>query len=276
MKKQDKPKFVSELTEKIDDYSVIGVLNMHKMPARSLQTIRESIRGSTVIKMGRKTLVTKALGSSKKNVNLADKLAGAPALLLTNENPFRIFKMLKENRTPAAAKAGDIATKDITISKGSTNLPPGPSISTLQKVGLKTSVQAGKIAVMADKVVCKAGDKITQDVADVLSLLKIEPMEIGLDLAYVWEDGTIYGRDVLDVSVEDYVNDMARCVTYGVNLSVNVGYPTKLTMPLMLQKAFIETKALAIEKDIVEKEFIKDILAKAERAAKSLGSKVQQ
>ena len=277
MKKEDKPKFVSDLTEKIDGYSVIGVLNMHKMPTRSLQTIRESMRETAVIKMGKKSLITKALSSSsKKDIkSLEEKLVGEPALLLTNENPFRIFKALKENRTPAAAKTGDIAPKDITIPKGSTNLPPGPSISTLQKVGLKTSVQAGKIAVMADKVVCKAGEKITQDMADVLSLLKIEPMEIGMDLTYVWEDGTIYGRDVLDVSVEDYMNELTRCVTYGVNLSVNVGYPTKLTIPIMIQKAFMETKALALERDIIEKEFVEDILKKAERAAKSLGAKVQ-
>ncbi|KHO47544.1 MAG: large subunit ribosomal protein L10 [archaeon GW2011_AR5] len=277
MKKEDKPKYVEQLTGMINEYSVIGVLNMHKMPARALQQMRESMRGTTVIKSGKKGLITKALnGSKKSNINsLQEKLAGEPALLLTNENPFRLFRLIKENRTPAAAKPGDIAAKDITIPKGSTNLPPGPSISTLQKVGLKTSVQGGKIAVMADKVVCKAGEKIAQDLADVLALLKIEPMEIGLDLAYVWEDGTIYGKEVLDVSVEDYMNEVAKCVTYGVNLSVNIGYPTKLTIPLMLQKAFIETKALAVERDIVEKEFIEDILKKAQRAAKSLENKVQ-
>ena len=277
MKKEDKPKYVEQLTGMINEYSVIGVLNMHKMPARALQQMRESMRGTTVIKSGKKGLITRALNSSKKSniKTLQEKLAGEPALLLTNENPFRLFRLIKENRTPAAAKPGDIAAKDITIPKGSTNLPPGPSISTLQKVGLKTSVQGGKIAVMADKVVCKAGEKITQDLADVLALLKIEPMEIGLDLAYVWEDGTIYGKEVLDVSVEDYMNEVAKCVTYGVNLSVNIGYPTKLTIPLMLQKAFIETKALAVERDIMEKEFIEDILKKAERAAKSLSDKFQ-
>lgn len=276
MRKEEKPKYVENLTEMINNYSVVGVLNMHKMPARALQQMRESMRGTTVIKMGKKGFISRALNSSKKsNIKpLGEKLVGEPALLLTNENPFRLFRLIKENKTPAAAKPGDIATKDIVISKGSTNLPPGPSISTLQKVGLKTSVQGGKIAVMADKVACKSGEKITQDLADVLSLLKIEPMEIGLDLAYVWEDGTVYGKEVLDVSVEDYINELTMCVTQGVNLSVNTGYPTKLTMPLMLQKAFIETKALAVERDIVEKEFIEDILKKAERAAKSLESKV--
>ncbi len=276
MKKDEKPKFVSRLSQMVDEYSVIGLLNMHKMPARALQQMRESMRGTTVIKMGRKTLIKKALSSSKKNVSsLEEKLAGEPALLLTNENPFRLFRLLKENRTPASAKPGDVAGKDIVIQKGATNLPPGPSISTLQKVGLKTSVQGGKIAVMADKVVCKAGEKITQELADVLSLLKIEPMEIGLDLAYVWENGTIYGKDVLDVSVEDYVSELTRCITYGINLSVNTGYPTKVTVPLMIQKAFIETKTLAMERDIIEKEFAEDILKKAERAAKSLAAKVQ-
>ena len=54
MKKQDKPKYVEQLAGMIDDYSVIGVLNMHKMPARALQQMRESMRGTTVIKSGKK------------------------------------------------------------------------------------------------------------------------------------------------------------------------------------------------------------------------------
>lgn len=275
LKKQEKPKYVEELTRLIDNYSVVGVINMHKLPSRALQQMRESMRSSTIIKMGRKTLIKKAVGNSKKhNIKLLEEtLTGVPALLLTQENPFRLFRLLKENRTPAAAKPGDIATKDITIPKGSTNLPPGPSISTLQKVGLKTSVQGGKIAIMQDKVVCKAGEQISQELADVLSLLKIEPMEVGLDLAYVWEDGTIYGKDVLDISVEGYINELASCITCAVNLSVNTGYPTQLTVPIMLTKAFMEAKTLSIERDLIEKDFIEDVIAKAERAAKMLEEK---
>ena len=76
MKKQEKPKYVEQLAGMINDYSVIGVLNMHKMPARALQQMRESMRSSTVIKMGKKNLITKALNSSKKNVkDLQQKLA---------------------------------------------------------------------------------------------------------------------------------------------------------------------------------------------------------
>ena len=270
MLKQEKPRVVENLTEMINDYSVVGVINMRKLPARALGQMKESLRGAAVIKMSRKTMIKRALEGSNKDVKDLE-LTAVPALLLSNENPFRLYKLIKESRTPAAARPGDLPAKDIVIQKGSTGLPPGPSISTLQKVGLKTSVQAGKIAVMADKTVCKAGEPVTQDLADVLSLLKIEPMEVGLDLVHVWEDGTVYGRDVLDISPDEYINELMIAVTKGVNLSVNIGYPTKLTAPIMIQKAFVEARTLAIEADLLEKDFIGHVLAKAARAAKMLG-----
>ena len=269
MLKQDKPRVVEELTDMINSYSVIGVINMRKLPARALLQMKESLRGAAVIRMSRKTMIKRALdGSNKEIKNL--ELTAVPALLFSNENPFRLYRLIKDSRTPAAARPGDIPANDIIIQKGSTGLPPGPSISTLQKVGLKTSVQAGKIAVMSDKVVCKAGESVTQEVADVLSLLKMEPMEIGMDLVYVWENGTIYGHDVLDVSPESYIQELMLGVARAVNLSVNTGYPTKLTAPMMIQKAFMEARTLAIEADVIEKDFIDHVLAKAARAAKML------
>ena len=145
----------------------------------------------------------------------------------------------------------------------------------LQKIGLKASVQGGKIAVLQDKVVCKPGEKISADVAGVLSLLKIEPLDIGLDMICAYEDGIIYDRSVLDVNVEDYISDIQKCVSQAVNLSVNTGYPTKLTIEMMVQKAFNETKSLCIETNVVEKDFIDDVLIKAINHAKALESKVQ-
>lgn len=275
MLKEKKPVIVKELTELIDNYSVIGVINMEKFPSRALQNMRESMRGNAVIKMSRKSLIKKAIANSKKKdiQKLDEKLTKVPALLMTNENPFKVFKVIKENKTPRAAKPGDVPSVDIVIAKGPTPLAPGPSISVLQKAGLKTSVQGGKIAVMADKVVCKAGEAVTQEVADVLSLLKMEPMEIGMDLSYVWEGGTIYDREVLDVSIDDYIRDVETAVRHAVNLSVNTGYPTKLTAPIMIQKAFAEARTLAIDADVIEKDFIDEVLKKAARAAKMIEDK---
>lgn len=276
--KQEKMSKVKSLGKAVESYSVIGLLNMHTLPGKQLHKIREKLNGIAVIRMSKKKLLIRTLESSGKKI-LVEKLGSSeivPALILSNENPFMLFRILKENRIPAAAKAGATATKDVLIQKGSTPLPPGPAISTLQKVGLKTSVQGGKIAVLADKVVLKAGEKFSDDIVGVLSLLKIEPMEIGLDVVCAWDGGIIFGKEILNVDTEEYLSEMQRCIQNAVNLSVNAGYPTKLTIELMLQKAFNEAKGLCMEAKIIEKEFIGDLLAKAVSEADALGSLIKK
>lgn len=270
MVKEQKIKEVQNLKQLINDYSIIGVINMQKLPARQLQSIRHSIDAK--IKMSKRTLMLRALDESeKKDVSkLKEKLVGSNALLFSKENPFKLFKTLKANRSPAPAKVGDIAPNDIVIQKGSTGLPPGPAISTLQKVGLKASVQNGKIAVLQDKVICPAGGKVNEDIAAVLGLLKIEPMEIGLDLVVAYEDGVIYTKSVLDVSTDEYIAELQKSIHQAINLSINTGYPTKQTIEMMISKAFMETKSLCVETDILEKDFIDDVLMKAIRQARTL------
>lgn len=269
MLKHEKPQEVEKIAGLIKQYSVVGILNMHKLPARQMQKIKDSLRGTAVIKMNKKTLLVKAF--EKAGVaELKEKLGGEPALILTNENPFRLYRFIKENRSPAPAKAGDVAPHDIVIPKGPTPLPPGPAISSLQKIGLKTSVQAGKIAVMQDKLAVKAGEKITDDFVNVFNLLKMEPMEIGLDLVYALESGVVYEKNVLDIDQSWYLNELQSCAQGAVNLSVNTGYPTKFTIEMILQKAFVEARALCIDANILEKHFIDDVLLKAIREAKAL------
>ena len=274
MAKQENVSEVEELKSLIESYRVVGVLSMEKLPSRQLQQIRHGIDAK--IRMSKRSLMLRAIeGSEKKNIKgLGKKIEGPVALIFTNENPFRLFKQLKEKRSPATAKAGDVATKDVVIEKGSTGLPPGPAISTLQKIGLKASVQGGKIAVLQDKVVAKSGEKISGDVAAVLSLLKIEPLEIGLNLTAVYDGGTVYEKSVLDINVDDYISELQKCAQQAINLSINAGYPTKQTIEMMIQKAFVEIKSLCIETNMLEKDFVDDVLMKAIRQARHLEGQI--
>ncbi len=274
MLKTEKPLEVREIRELASSHKVIGILNMHKLPTKQLQQIRESLRGKATIRMSKKTVMKRSLEGKKELHGRLDGIKMEPALLFSNENPFRLYKILKDSRTPAAAKPGDIAPKDIIIQQGPTSLPPGPAISTLQKVGLKANVQGGKIAVLQDKVVCKAGEAVSEDLASVLNLLKIEPMEIGLDLVAAYEEGVIYGKDVLDIDQSKYISNLQAAVHQAVNLSLNTGYITKFTAEIAIQKVFMEARSLAIETDTMEKDFIDDVLAKAIRQAKALEGKV--
>ena len=270
--KNQKPEAVKKLAEMINKYNSIGIVNLHKMPAKQLQKIRHALKGKAEIKISRKTLIKKAIESSnKKDISKLIELIGGnePGIIFTNDNPFKIFKFLKENKTQATAKSGDIAPKDIIISKGPTSIPPGPAISAFQAAGLKTTVEGGKIAVAADKCVLKKGEKVTKELANIFSLLKLEPMEIGLDISGIYESGIIYRKDVLDIDEEQYKNDLMVAINAAINLSLECGYLTKETVKIAIRKAFNEAKSLAAL-GIIEKEFIDDIIAKANIEARML------
>jgi len=141
------------------------------------------------------------------------------------------------------------------VSAGPTSLQPGPMISTLSKAGIKTKVQDGKLAVIKDTVVCKAGEKVTEDITAALNALKIEPMKIGVNLIAVYENGLIYKKDVLDITQESILNDLISAHQFAFNLSVNACYLTKDNIGLLLSKAESEAKALA---DIVKIDNVKE------------------
>src|SRR3989338_2862633 len=146
--------------------------------------MRAELRGKVSIFMTKKTLMKIALGNiknDKKGIEvLEDYFIGMPALIFTKESPFRLARILRKSKTPAPAKAGQIAPADIIVPKGPTPFPPGPVISEFSSAGLKVGVEGGKVAVKEDAVVARKGEKITGKVAEVLARLGIKPMEVGL------------------------------------------------------------------------------------------------
>jgi large subunit ribosomal protein L10 len=247
--RKEKIEAVDKLAEQIKAYPVIGVVNLYKTPASALQKIKKELRGKATIKVAKRSIMLRALEKAGKS-NLKDSVTGYPGIILANINPFKLYLFLQKKKTPASAKPGDTATKDIEVKAGPTDLPPGPAISTLTKVGLPAKVEAGKIAIAKDKVVLKAGEKVTLDLASALQLLKLEPMEIGLNVMVIEDSGTVYSKEQLFVDEEKLVNDIQLAIHNAFNLSINADYPTKETIGFMLAKAQMNAKQLATEAKI--------------------------
>ena len=153
---------------------------------------------------------------------------------------------------------------------GPTSLPPGPSISTLQNAKINAAVQQGKIAVLQDTTVAKHGATITAAMANVFNLLGMEPMLIGLTLTAVQENGMIYEQSVLDIDTDAYVAKVTEAAYHAINLALHIGYITKDTAQLAIQKAFLDARTLSIECGLIDKQFIGDILARATAQADAL------
>lgn len=63
-------------------------------------------------------------------------MEGQVAVIATEMNPFKLYKILEDSKTSAPAKPGAIATDDIVIPEGDTGFEPGPFLGELQQVGI--------------------------------------------------------------------------------------------------------------------------------------------
>ncbi|NOZ59582.1 MAG: 50S ribosomal protein L10 [Euryarchaeota archaeon] len=269
---------VEELARLIRDYPVVGIVNMENIPARTLQKMRAKLRGEVLIKMSKKSImqhaIEKAAKEEKSLADLKDKLRGQPAFIFSKINPFKLYKILEENKVPAPAKPNSIAPRDIVVPKGETPFAPGPLLGELQALGIQTEIKGGKIAVKKDTVVARAGDVIDAKLANILNRLGIEPMEVGLDLIAAYEAGTVFSPEVLRVDEEEVKAQLALAYQQAVNLSINSGFLTRETAPLAIAKAYREALALALEAAIPEPGAVDRLLAKAHLQMLSLASRL--
>jgi len=265
-KKKDVVKRIEQLGKQ---YPIIGVLNMHSLPAAQLANMRGQMRSQVEILLTRKKLIGLALDNLEKSTKgvtaLKKHLNGVPALLFTKDNPFALYKTIKKNKSKAAAKPGQLAPYDLVIPAGPTPFTPGPVLSELGALGIKAGVENGKVAIKQDAVVCKEGQPINASLASMLARLSIEPMEIGLDLVAVFEKGTIYPKSVLDIDETKFLADLSTAASWAFNLAIEAAIPNKETAEELVKKAFRDAKAVAIEGNIMADAVVGELLAKAER-----------
>ncbi|MFN6991837.1 MAG: 50S ribosomal protein L10, partial [Fervidobacterium sp.] len=106
MVSQRKISEVKEIIENISQYSVIGIVDLAKMPSKQLQAIRKEIRGDVIIKMYKKRLVERAFKEVNKEglMKLYEYNPKKPALVFSKLNPFKLYKLFEKNKTPTFAK----------------------------------------------------------------------------------------------------------------------------------------------------------------------------
>ncbi len=273
MASDKKKTFVQNLTQCIREYPLVGLVNLQQLPAPQLQKMRSLFLSSGIkIVMARKKLLELAMDNSgKQNIeSLKNKIKGMPALLFSQTNPFVLYKILQKNKSEAPAKAGQAAPKDILVKAGPTNFAPGPIISELAAVGIKTKVDAGKLAILSDIVIAKEGEAISAKVAETLKRLDIKPMEIGLSLVAAWENGIVFEAKQLHIDEGEYLNKITTASRWAVNLALEAAYVTPFTTELLLQKAFRQAKALSSEQNIITGLTASEMISQVQRQAKTL------
>jgi len=253
---ESKKREVEIIKELMNKYKVVGIIDLTGMPSPQLQKMRKKLKDS-LIRITKKRLIKIALEDlkEKKGIEKLEEVMREnvmPCLILTNDDSFKLAKVLRQAKSSVAAKAGQIAPRDIIIKAGPTSFVPGPIIGEFGMLGVKAAVEGGKIVVKQDKVLVKEGEEISAKVADMLGKLGIEPMQVGLNLVATFDNGIIFKKDVLDVDDKWYLDNIKLIANDGFKLAVQVGYICKETIEFLISKAEREAKALGNNKKEVK------------------------
>lgn len=272
---QWKQEEVDDLVGFLEGYDAIGVVGVTGIPSRQLQKMRRGLHGTAAIRMSRNTLLRRALDQVNDGLEqLIDEVDGQVALVGTDDNPFGLYKQLEESKTAAPINAGETAPNDVVIPEGDTGIDPGPFVGELQTVGANARIMEGSIKVTEDSKVLEAGEVVSDDLANVLSELGIEPKEVGLDLRVVYADGVLFEPDELAIDVDEYRADVQAAAAAGRNLSVNAAYPTARTASTLIAKATGEAKALGLQAAIEDPDLMPDLVARADAQLRALAARV--
>lgn len=236
-----------EIKTLISGYQVVGIGDLENFPAALLHKLRKKLP-DVKFKVTNRNVLKRVL-DALDHKDLLDILPRQPIIILTNDNAFELYANIKKSKAKSKAKVGMVSPIDIMIPEGDTGLPPGPALSDLKKVGLKAQVKGPTIHITKDAVVTKQGEVINEDVVSTLSKLDIKPIELILEVCGVKEDGLVYNKEVLNVDADDIFDQFTIAVRSGINLGVEIGYATDLTIEPLIMSAELKAKALQSEVD---------------------------
>jgi large subunit ribosomal protein L10 len=268
---------VEEIKKRVLQYKSLGIASLQKVRAAQLQELKKKLKDVAHLQVIKNTLMRRALAESKDKPNL-EKLesfvSGANIFLFTDLNPFKLAFLLEKSRVRTTAKSGDVAAIDVIVPAGNTGQPPGPIISQLGAVGLPTRIESGSVWINKDTLVAKKDDVIDARLASVLSKLNIKPVEVGLIIKAIYENGLVFTEDQLHLDLEGFKLNLVEAQSNALTLSLNAAYPLPENIVLLIQTAHRKAFNLALNAAIPTTETISDLLRKAHGEASSLNAKL--
>jgi large subunit ribosomal protein L10 len=258
---------VKELIDILTKKKVVAIIEIGGIPAPQMQQMRRNLHEIGIVRSAKNRLIFRAIDEAEKQVKgisgLKESVTGQTAIVSTDLNPFKLFAKIKATKTMAPAKGGETANHDIEVKAGDTPFKPGPIVGELQKAGIPAAIQEGKVVIKSDKVVVTEGEKIPVEVAQMLTRLEIFPIEIGMSLHAVFEDGNIFKPDVLDIDIDEFIGKMKQAFNNSFNLAIETGWFNELTIKPLIIKAYNNAISLALQQGIVNKETINNLISKA-------------
>jgi len=246
---------VVKLKEAFNTYKSILIVGVDNVGSNQMQKARLALRGRAIIVMGKNTLIRKVMhdmieGEGHKKLEaLLPLVVGNMGFVFTNDDLNAVRKVILENKVPAAAKSGAIAQRDVFVPPGPTGLDPGQT-AFFQALNIATKIVKGAIEIVSEVHLIKVGDKVTMSHVALLDKLNVRPFFYGFKVSSVYDDGSVYPADVLDMSQDVLLSKFFGGVRRLAAISLAIGYPTAASVSHSINFGYKKLLAIALETEI--------------------------
>jgi large subunit ribosomal protein LP0 len=262
-----KSNYFTKVVTYLDEYPKCFIVGADNVGSKQMQQIRISLRGLAVVLMGKNTMMRKAIRGHLENNQALERILpyirGNVGFVFTKLDLNEVREKLLENKVRAPARAGAIAPCPVIIPAQNTGLGPEKT-SFFQALSIPTKISKGTIEIINDVPILKPGDKVGASEATLLNMLNISPFSYGLVIEQVYDSGSIFSPNILDIKPEDLRAKFQQGVANVAALSLAVGYPTIASAPHSIANGFKNLLAIAAVTDVefkqaeTVKEFLKD------------------
>nr|CDS29774.1 deoxyribonuclease [Hymenolepis microstoma] len=241
----------------LHQYDRCFVVCADNVRSKQMQQIRSALRGTAEIIFGKNTQMKKVIQNQLQRDSRLEKLLPLlkenVGLVFTMRDLGEVRKALESNRLEAPAKAGTIAPCDVTVPAQNTGLGPEKT-SFFQALNIQTKITRGTIEIISDVPIIKRGQKVGQSEAALLKMLNINPFTYGLQIRQVFDQGSVYNADVLDVTTEQIIEKLCRITNNITAISLGIGYPTFTSVRYMIADGLKNLLAISAASDYTFKE----------------------
>jgi len=250
----------------LDEYPKCFIVGADNVGSKQMQEIRIALRGKAIVLMGKNTMMRKAIrGHLEKNPDLERLLPFIKmnvGFVFTKEDLIEVRDMLLANKVRAPAKAGALAPLDVVVPAQNTGMGPEKT-SFFQALQIPTKITKGTIEITGDVHLITAGDKVGMSEATLLNMLKISPFTYGLVVQKVYDSGSVFDPEILDITDDDLKAKFMSGVANVAALSLAISYPTIASVPHSVVNGMKNLLAVAAVTDISfkEAEMLKEFLA---------------
>ncbi|XP_070391570.1 large ribosomal subunit protein uL10 [Dermacentor albipictus] len=262
-----KSNYFLRLVQLLDEYPKCFIVGVDNVGSKQMQTIRVSLRKHAVLLMGKNTMIRKAIRGHLDNNPALEKLLphikGNVGFVFTKEDLTEVREKIIDNKVKAPARAGALAPLDVMIPAQNTGLGPEKT-SFFQALQIPTKISKGTIEILNEIHLIKKDDRVGASEATLLNMLNISPFSYGLKILQVYDSGTVFSPDILDITPEDLRSAFVEGVRNVAAVSLSIGYPTVASVPHSIVNGLKNLIAIAVETDItfkeaeMAKEYLKD------------------